>query len=255
MRLRGQHGYAMVVLLIGMAILAILMTAAMPVWRQASQREKEAELIFRGEQYVRAIKLFSQRAGPGVLPPSVDVLVKQKFLRQRYKDPVTGLDFDLLGATQAQGGAPPAGRGAAQTPPAGRGPTPASRGGRGSAEPSPSGAGTIIQGRGGAGAGGINPGAGGIIGVASKSKDTSIRLYNGRSRYNEWQFVYVQQVQQPGAVTPGPGGQPQRGRGPQPPGPQRGGPPTGRPGLPGPGGRSGMPPAPTPPGPRQPLQP
>jgi translation initiation factor IF-2 len=68
---------------------------------------------------------------------------------------------------------------------------------------------------------GAAPAAGGVIGVASKSKDASIRLYNGRGRYNEWAFVYVQQVQQPGAGNPGTpggraggpgrGGQPQRG--------------------------------------------
>ena len=32
-------------------------------------------------------------------------------------------------------------------------------------------------------------GRGGVMGVASKSKDTSIRIYNGRTHYNEWQFV------------------------------------------------------------------
>ena len=32
---------------------------------------------------------------------------------------------------------------------------------------------------------------GGIIGVTSKSTDTSIRLYKGRSHYNEWAFVYT----------------------------------------------------------------
>ena len=45
----------MVALLVGMAILAIFMSMAMPVWRQANQREKEAELIWRGQQYDRAI--------------------------------------------------------------------------------------------------------------------------------------------------------------------------------------------------------
>ena len=47
------------------------------------------------------------------------------------------------------------------------------------------------------------------MGVASKSKDSSIRIYNGRTHYNEWQFVYVAQTTAPGQT--GPGGQPQRG--------------------------------------------
>ena len=41
---------------------------------------------------------------------------------------------------------------------------------------------------------------GGIIGVASKSKDKSIRIYNGRNHYNEWAFVYQPPQQVPGAV-------------------------------------------------------
>jgi hypothetical protein len=32
---------------------------------------------------------------------------------------------------------------------------------------------------------------GGVIGVVSKSTETSIRLYYGRTHYNEWQFVYT----------------------------------------------------------------
>jgi type II secretory pathway pseudopilin PulG len=223
----------MAALLVGMAIMAVLMTVAMPVWRQASQREKEAELVFRGQQYVRAIRLFSQRAGPGVLPPSLDVLVDQKFLRKKYKDPITGQDFDLLGAMQAAQAGAGFGRGAQASPQPGRGAPTLPQGragaptspqsGRGAA-PMPSPAGVVVTPS--SGRGGSVPG--GIMGVASKSKDSSIRLYNGRSHYNEWAFIYIQQVQQPGAVAPG--GQPQRG------GPQRGGPPTrGRPGPQSPG--------------------
>jgi type II secretory pathway pseudopilin PulG len=48
-------GYIMVVLLIGMAITAIWMSAALPAWRQQVQRQREEDLIFRGEQYARAI--------------------------------------------------------------------------------------------------------------------------------------------------------------------------------------------------------
>jgi type II secretory pathway pseudopilin PulG len=244
MQLRGQQGYAMAALLVGMAIMAVLMTVAMPVWRQAVRREKEAELVFRGQQYVRAIRLFSQRAGPGVLPPNLDVLVTQKFLRKKYKDPITGQDFDLLGAMQAaqagagfgQGGQPSSqpGRGAQANPP-GRAGAPASpQGGRGAA-PMPSPTGTVVTPS--SGRGGSVPG--GIMGVASKSKDSSIRLYNGRSHYNEWAFIYIQQVQQPGTVPPG--GQPQRGGGPQRGGPtQRGRPGPQSPGI-GPGGGPGGP--------------
>jgi hypothetical protein len=103
--------------------------------------------------------------------------------------------------------------------------------GRG-ASPSPGSTGSVVAPQAAGGRGGAT---GGIMGVASKSKDTSIRLYNGRTHYNEWQFLYVQQVQQAG--TGGRGGVPQRGGPGQPPGgigvPGRGRGGTGRQGTPG----------------------
>ena len=38
----------MAALLIAMSVMAILLTVALPTWRQTIQREKEEELIFRG---------------------------------------------------------------------------------------------------------------------------------------------------------------------------------------------------------------
>src|SRR5260370_1023276 len=63
MKLRGQaqEGYAMAALLVAMSIMAVMMTVAMPVWKQSAQREKEEELVFRGKQYVHAIALFQRK--------------------------------------------------------------------------------------------------------------------------------------------------------------------------------------------------
>ena len=196
----------MAVLLVGLSVMAILMTVAMPVWSHMARREKEAELVFRGEQYARAIGLFQRRAGPGVSPPNLDVLVEGRFLRRKYKDPITGDDFlPILQSQNVQTAPQPGlptgrGRGGQPAPPAGRGAAP--------------------------------PAAGGIVGVTSKSKERSIRLYNGRNFYNEWQFVFVPQVQAPVAGAPAPGGRGQRGGQPgQPPaGRGRGVPPAGGPG-------------------------
>ncbi|HWK09793.1 MAG TPA: hypothetical protein VNR64_07075 [Vicinamibacterales bacterium] len=185
MGLRGQErtseaGYAMAALLVALAVMAVLMSVALPVWKHDARRAKEAELIWRGQQYVRAIRLYMARTGS--LPPSVDVLVTGRYLRKKYKDPITNDDFQVLGA----GGMAPG--------QAGR-----------SAQPQPS----VPQG----------PAVGAVMGVVSKSKDESIRLYLGRNHYNEWTFLYVNQ--QPTAPT-GPGGQPMLpGRG-RPGGPGRG---------------------------------
>ena len=82
----------MVALLVAMSIMAVMLGVALPVWQTAIRREREAELVFRGEQYVQAIRLF-QRRYAGTFPPNVDVLVQQRFLRRRYQDPITGSDF------------------------------------------------------------------------------------------------------------------------------------------------------------------
>src|ERR1700730_9231693 len=137
MKLRGQHGYAMAALLVGLGVMAVMMTVVMPVWKQTAQREKEAELVFRGEQYARAIELYGRKL-PGALPPNLDVLVDQKFVRKKYKDPITGLDFDLVspaatpaaqpGAQQPGGATTGRGQGQATAPAVGRGAAPGTPG-------------------------------------------------------------------------------------------------------------------------------
>ena len=242
----------MAALLVALSIMAVMMTVAMPVWKQNAQREKEEELVFRGKQYVHAIALF-QRKYPGTYPPNLNVLFEQKFLRKKYKDPITDDDFVPIpfgqatpGGGSATPGAQPTGRGGAQQPsstPSGS--STASSPSRGSTPTS-----TIAMntGRGSA----FNPqttvGGAGIQGVTSKSKDESIRVYNGRTHYNEWQFLYTapagRGAAQPGVVPgqPGAPGQPQPG----PPGQRgRGQNPGGRPGFPGqpfPGGQGFPPP-------------
>lgn len=222
----SERGYAMAALLIGLGVMAVMMTVAMPVWKQSATREKEAELVFRGQQYVRALELFQRRSGPGTMPPNLDVLVDQKFLRKKYKDPITNDDFALISPNTPMAGMPTTPQ---QQQQAARGAT-----GRGTpAQTAPQ------TGRAGPQGGTIGAQAG-IVGVVSKSKAISIRLYNGRSHYNEWQFVFVPRQQAPGQQAPGqrgtgPGqrgvGPGQRGVGPgqrgatgQPGGPQRQGP-------------------------------
>ena len=247
----------MAALLVAMAIMALMMTVAMPVWKQTAQREKEDELVFRGMQYVHAIALF-QRKTANAYPPSVQVLVDQRFLRKKYKDPITGDDFQLLTAGQNAGaaGANPQGQRGAPPGPTTPGQTP------GGAAPASGQRATAPIGTAPIAGIGVSA-AGGITGVASKSKDKSIRIYNGRTHYNEWAFIFTPQLQAPGAgaagtAAPGQRGQPQRGQpgqqpvgGPGPLGGQRGrGTPQG-PGGRGPGGfgQPGFP------GPVQPLQP
>jgi type II secretory pathway pseudopilin PulG len=84
---RGELGYAMAALLVMLAIMAVLMTVAMPVWRHEAQREKEEEMVWRGMQYARAINAYQKKMR--AFPPNLDVLVEGRYLRKKYKDPLT----------------------------------------------------------------------------------------------------------------------------------------------------------------------
>jgi type II secretory pathway pseudopilin PulG len=100
----SERGFAMAGLLVGIALLSLGLSIAMPTWRTLVQREKEEELLWRGQQYDRAIQLYRKKnAAPGA--PSVERLIEGKFLRKRYKDPITGGDFELIGVSPA-GNAP-----------------------------------------------------------------------------------------------------------------------------------------------------
>jgi len=210
-------GFAMAALLVGMTIMAVFMTMALPAWKTAMQREKEAELIFRGQQYARAVMLF-QRKYANTFPPTLDILLNEHFLRKKYKDPMTNDgEFQVLYANQQTSGQPGAAGGTVPT--------------QGQPQQRPT---TVV---------GTPIAQGGIIGVASKSTATSLRVYNGHDKYNEWVFVAQQVSNRAGAPTgsqtptgginlPGgpPGGIGGRGRGGQgqqpggfPPGEGRGG--------------------------------
>src|SRR5205085_46040 len=133
-------------------------------WKHVAQREKEEELVFRGRQYVHAIALF-QRKFANATPPSVDMLVEQRFLRKKFKDPITGDDFVPLAVGQMGG------TGLLQPGPAGQrgqpapGPGPSSTSASTTA-PQPGGVGrsSTMSARGGIGA--APGGSGGAAGVS-----------------------------------------------------------------------------------------
>ena len=209
-----ERGYAMAALLVGLSVMAIMLSMALPVWRTAVQREREAELVFRGEQYAHAIELFSRRNGG--FPPSLEVLEEGRYIRKLYKDPMTGEgDFQPVYFGQVPPGqtAVPAqpGRGG---PGGGPADVQGLQVGTPSATPSPGG--RVGQPPGTQGQPG-SIGAGPIIGVVSRSTAESLRLYNGRGRYSEWAFMAVVATTQPGAPgggqNPGPGQQGVPGRG------------------------------------------
>lgn len=96
----GQEGYALLLVVVMMALVAIAITVVQPNVLIDGRRDKEEELIWRGKQYVRGIRLYvryyQMHGGATRFPTSMEDLTKNKvgirFMRQEYKDPVNSVD-------------------------------------------------------------------------------------------------------------------------------------------------------------------
>jgi type II secretory pathway pseudopilin PulG len=222
-----QSGYILLMMMLFIALLAVAALAALPRMEMQVKRDREEEMIHRGAQYARAIRHYVKKFGR--YPTSISDLEDTndvRFLRKAYKDPITGKDFRLLHMGDVQmlmGGA--GFNGGAGNPAAAAG---AGQPGMPAGVPISSGdtrSGTLIQGDNSAspdntttnangdnsstgssadsqssdasssngpsgGPGGQVFGGGPIMGVASASKDKTIRKFNNKEHYNEWLFVY-----------------------------------------------------------------
>jgi hypothetical protein len=92
---RKQEGYALVLVVFLTTLLLISVMAIAPAIRTERQREKEQEMIWRGKQYIRGIKLYYRKNGR--FPTSIDDLTKPKvgslrFMRKAYADPMNTQD-------------------------------------------------------------------------------------------------------------------------------------------------------------------
>src|SRR5262249_35313763 len=91
--MRSEKGYMLLTLLFFLTLMIIAMAASIPYAKVAIKRDKEQELIHRGTQYARAIGRYYKRFGR--YPASIEQLENtnnMRFLRKRYKDPMTGKD-------------------------------------------------------------------------------------------------------------------------------------------------------------------
>jgi hypothetical protein len=97
---RGQEGYALSLVVFLLALVVIASVAVAPNVITNGRREKEEEMIWRGKQYVRGIRLYVRyyqtHGGTTRFPTSMEDLTKNKvgirFMRQAYKDPVNSVD-------------------------------------------------------------------------------------------------------------------------------------------------------------------
>jgi len=247
----------LITIILFVALLAIAMTAAAPLITRQVKRDREEEMIHRGVQYSRAIKHYVKKFGR--YPTKIEDLENTnnvRFLRRRYKDPITGKDFKLLhmGEVQTAFGSNIAGATSVSNLAAAQ----ASSGGFGSNSSfgnNSSFGGSTFGGNSGSTFGGGSPGssfggstssgppqsatnpnqgtqdqsegtdsssadqrvsgqpsqgsfsstnafAGGpILGVASLSKEKSIRIFNKKDHYNQWQFIYDPTLDNGGLIT------------------------------------------------------
>jgi len=258
-----------------LTLVMIALTAAAPRVAQAIKRDRELELIHRGQQYTRAIKRYYKKFGR--YPTRLEDLEStnnMRFLRRRYPDPITGKDdwklihvgeskqmqkpVSLTGAGGPAAGAAgqPSAFGNPLTPGAGTAATSSSATGATGAQPAAAAAaaaaagGALAAPTGGAASQvgtpvsslGTGPviGGGGIVGVPSTSEKESLKELDGKTHYNEWEFVYDPRLDMQGqaamgqtAINPNPQGiqgaspfgtptgQPQGPQSPQPPRPPR----------------------------------
>jgi len=252
----NQRGYVLLTLMLFVALLTIGLLALVQNIESQIKRDREEELIHRGVQYSRAVQHYFRKFGryPNRIEDLEDTN-SYRSLRKRYKDPITGKDFKPLHMTDVQmsfagvpgGGLPPpsgAAGGVVQDPNSVQDQSGADASGGDQSNPAGTGANGQTQQAGSST--GSNPltsqtfGGGAIVGVASTSKDKTIREFNKKDHYNQWQFIYDQtsdkggllmtpnQPPLKGAVslsppngTPGPNPEPQPGPGaPQQPNPQ-----------------------------------
>jgi hypothetical protein len=94
-RKRTERGYALLVVIFLLTVFLISTLAIAPNVITEGRREKEKEMIWRGKQYTRGVKLYYRKMGK--FPTSLDDLTKPKlgslrFMRQAYKDPMNKED-------------------------------------------------------------------------------------------------------------------------------------------------------------------
>ena len=87
---REDSGYMLLVLMLAVAVLMITMLGVARNYRRSILRDREVEMIHRGEQYERAVKRYYHKFGN--YPASIEQLEntnKVRFLRKKYKDPMS----------------------------------------------------------------------------------------------------------------------------------------------------------------------
>ncbi len=146
---KKEEGYTLLLAIFAVGFFSVSLLYAREMWESTVKRDLEEELIFRGKQYVTAIKLYKDKFKKN--PKDLEELYKKKFLRKLFKDPVNDEgEWDLVMESTAAGKKkmfvmPPSMADASK-------------------------------------------GKYRIVGVCSKSPDVGYRVYREKTKYFEWAF-------------------------------------------------------------------
>lgn len=209
----SEDGYSLVFVIFLIALMTISLSVALPKISRQLQRDREIETMQRGQQYIRAVRMYRRRIG--TYPPNVDALVNGtnniRFLRKAYTDPTTGAaDWKLvlfghnraplaMGYFGVQLGAPVitgSGSGdstsgmqtAASLAEQSSGTDPSAPAAPNNASGNNSGSNSSSS---AFGQSGQTFGGAGIIGFSPNSHKQTMMIYKTKSHYNEWEFVYT----------------------------------------------------------------
>ena len=254
---KSEQGYILLFLMLAFALMAIFAATLVTSIKFDMKRDREEEMIHRGVQYTRAIRAYYRKFNR--FPAKIEDLESTnqlRFLRKRYKDPLTGKEFKLVhfGEVKFSGGLgggtipgastvgangqltsastgfsqnsafgsnntfgsnsafgqnstlgqnsnslfsqnPPANN---QTPGSDSSQTPSGTPGSDTSQGSQQ-----VQTNGASDTGSPNQqvfGGAPIVGVASTSKDKTIREFDKKKKYNEWMFVYDPMLDRGGLI-------------------------------------------------------
>jgi type II secretory pathway pseudopilin PulG len=232
---RCDDGFMLLTALVMVFLVLLVLSVAAPRMARAIQHDRELESAHRAQQYVRAVRIFYIKFKR--YPTSIEQLEKtnnQRFLRQRYVDPLTGKDDwrlihvgenqttvkgffgdDLPGLPTGLGSAAGMQSSTGNTPAFGSSPSPTfGNNPQSPTSPNPQGQGQTGPGTPGAttpGASGSTPsngiasqdatsftGSGGapIIGIGSARSGEAMLVVNEQTTYETWEFLYDPRIEQ-----------------------------------------------------------
>ncbi len=95
---KRENGFTYIIVLLAVVLVGISLAAVGRYWSFVDKRDKEEELLFRGDRYVKAIDTYFKGAhgGANLYPKKLEDLLKdprsltpKRYLRKLYSDPMT----------------------------------------------------------------------------------------------------------------------------------------------------------------------